>query len=553
MARGIARAPSQNAFRGGLGRTQTTTVHVTGPRGELVAAQVHTTIDAVSDPELVDRLHAEDLAHTLNTVRFGGSEPVRVAVPVLYHDPAAELFVLVLDTAHRHRELEERIAVLEKLRREDSAIPAYVKDFAVVFGAPGLEAYLEQRAQQALETARLQESSRDSDRRRADLSSREGDLERSRIELDKRAREFERANTELTGRQAEVERSRIELARERGELDRLRSEARNRVIAAAQTTADTTVISPAPLPPVAADREDSNTAPVPKQAAIGHPRADSEGFEAEAGVADAAEIRAGSNGKSETPISEADVDVEFSDDETTGSSIVPQGSDPLTTETVEVPGDGIDPWLERVAGNSTSTFGVVGGSVRLALVAGEQIARGLGGMIDVRIVLHRVASYPVIAFIFGPPAALRVPSPTQLAIVPIDIANDTDRQVLGALAKRFEVAVDLIVRGRRIRKVRLTAPLTENVGFIMRAAEDHLRGVSAEGEASFTRGVDQVRSAGYDLLGTNHPDTAEFRDDKLAQLETAQQLRRAIAMARRYARPSREDYLVCTRGFPLPR
>ncbi|MBA2543522.1 MAG: hypothetical protein H0V17_28025, partial [Deltaproteobacteria bacterium] len=70
---------------------------------------------------------------------------------------------------------------------------------------------------------------------------------------------------------------------------------------------------------------------------------------------------------------------------------------------------------------------------------------------------------------------------------------------------------------------------------------------------SYPRAVELARGAGYDLLGINHPDTSEFRDDKLAQLETAQQLRRAIAMARRFARPSREDYLVCTRGFPLPR
>ena len=59
--------------------------------------------------------------------------------------------------------------------------------------------------------------------------------------------------------------------------------------------------------------------------------------------------------------------------------------------------------------------------------------------------------------------------------------------------------------------------------------------------------------AGFDLLGIDHPEAAEFRDDKLAQLDTAQQLRRAVAIARRYARPAREDYLVCTRGFPLAR
>ena len=89
----------------------------------------------------------------------------------------------------------------------------------------------------------------------------------------------------------------------------------------------------------------------------------------------------------------------------------------------------------------------------------------------------------------------------------------------------------------------------------MRAADDHLRGITADGETepSFARARDLVLGAGYDLLGVEHAEAAEFRDDKLAQLETAQQLRRAIAIARRFARPSREDYLVCTRGFPLPR
>ena len=59
--------------------------------------------------------------------------------------------------------------------------------------------------------------------------------------------------------------------------------------------------------------------------------------------------------------------------------------------------------------------------------------------------------------------------------------------------------------------------------------------------------------ADYDLLGAQHAENGEFRDDKLAQLQTAQHLRRAIAIARRFARPSREDYLICSRGFPLQR
>ena len=142
MARGTVRAASHNAYRGALGRTQTATVQVAGARGELVPAQVYTTIDAVSDPELVEQLHSADPARALNTVRTDGGEVLRLAVPVLYHDPAAELFVLVLGDAHRHRELDERIRVLEALRASDAPVPPYVKELAVAYGPEGLRRLL---------------------------------------------------------------------------------------------------------------------------------------------------------------------------------------------------------------------------------------------------------------------------------------------------------------------------------------------------------------------------------------------------------------------------
>ncbi len=99
------------------------------------------------------------------------------------------------------------------------------------------------------------------------------------------------------------------------------------------------------------------------------------------------------------------------------------------------------------------------------------------------------------------------------------------------------------------------APLAENVAYIVRAADDHLRGITADGETepSYARARDLVLGAGFDLLGVEHAEAGEFRDDKLSQLDTAQGVRRALAIARRFARPSREDYLVSNRGYPLSR
>ncbi|HTR51196.1 MAG TPA: hypothetical protein VMJ10_10855 [Kofleriaceae bacterium] len=519
MARGT-RAPSQSAYQGSIGRTRTETVHVTGPGGALIAHQVHTSIDAVADPELVERLYAG----TLNQV--DGSV---LAVPVVYHDPAAELMVLVLAESHRHRELDERIALLERLRDEHAAIPTYVKDFAVVFGAAGLRAYLEHRAQQAL-----------------------GSQERDRLARD--------------------------LDRQRKEVDRLRSEARARVAASVQ--ADATTIGPPPTaalaaaPPASAppEHEEVVTQPVGKlEAAAPEPVArvaplpritrpadkPEPAFEFESSTnvdanveAPPAAAIAPTNGAVAKPAFKVEID----DEATTAAQIIPPGADPLTTETQDLPQEP-DPWLDFAATGAASSFHVHDGVPHLALLAGAQVARGLGGHLDVRVLLHRAPTYPVVVLVIGPPAALRVPSPTQLAVIPLDIGVELDRNVIGALARDFQLLVDIVVGGQPIRRVRLVAPLADNVAYIARAAEDHLRGVTADGEAeaSFARARDLVLGAGYDLLGLEHAEAGEFRDDKLAQLGTAQAVRRALAIARRFARPSREDYLVCARGFPLQR
>lgn len=596
MARGTSRAPSPNAYKGAIGKTQTTMVHVTGPRGDLIAAQVHTTIDAVSDPELVERLHAEDPNRALNVVRAEGGEAVRVTVPVVYHDPAAELMVLVLADAHRHIELDERIRLLTRLKNDEAPIPTYAKEFAVVYGAAGLRNYLERRANEALEVNKKAEAGREIERRRAELEKREAEIERGKADLDKRARELDNI-------EAGIQRARAEVERGHDEVERLKSEARKTMIAAAQKASDAqnneaTTIGPAPKGP-----DEVHTKPLPladaseldeienslqsiaresqnpiSLAGLGEhgsavtplppppsptplpfpvPFGDTNEFEKQStGVSDVEEVRTTNSNAALPPSVPGEVQVEF-DEETTGSSIVPQGSDPLTTETKELPLDVVtDSWLDKAAARDVPTlFADPHGGVRLALVAGEQLARGLGGQLDVRVLLHRTRAYPLVTFVIGPPAAMRVTSTTQLAVIPIDIAADQHRAVLVALARRFEITVDIIVRGRPIRRVRLTAPLADNVGYILRAAEDHLRALTSSGEGvpSFEAARDLVMGAGFDLLGTEHPDAGEFRDDKLAQLQTAQNLRRAIAMARRFARPSREDYLVCTRGFPLPR
>ena len=392
-------------YRGAIGRTQTAAVHVTDPRGALVAVQVTTSVDATHDPELVEQL----LGDTLNVARVEGAESMPLAVPVIYHDPSAEVMVLVLGPAHRHRELEERIAVLEQLRRDAAAIPPYAKDFAVAFGGAGLRAYLAQRA---------------------------------------------------LLRDAEAE------------LAQLRGEARP------------------------GDTDRFEVPPVPDES----------------------------------------------------------GEELSTGELTELPIDGAAEAVQGgVASRVESGCHVDRTGVHLVAIAAEPTAIAATGALDVRLVLHRTPSYPVIALVVGPPVALRAATVAELVVVPFDVAAEADRAVLDELARRFVLTIELWARGRRFRRCMLTAPLAENVAYILHAADDHLRRISAAGEPDYGRARALVLGAGFDLLGAQHPEHAEFRDDKLAQIATAQQLRRALAVARRFTRHAREDYLVCTRSFPLPR
>src|ERR1043165_7898229 len=202
-----ARARAQNAYKGAIGQTQTQTLHLTPARGDLIASKVYTSIDSVADPELVERLYAD----TLNTLRLDGADAVSLSVPVVYHDPAAEVMVLVLGHAQRHRELQERIRVLEQLLADPSPVPAYAKDFGVVFDGAGLRKYLESRVQQVLAARDSSKDIKDLDRRQKDIAARESELQRQLTELARNTKELEAARAQHELAQAEHHHAHAEL------------------------------------------------------------------------------------------------------------------------------------------------------------------------------------------------------------------------------------------------------------------------------------------------------------------------------------------------------
>jgi hypothetical protein len=98
-------------------------------------------VDAARDADAVRRL----LDGTLSSLACPSCGQVSEAqVSVVYHDAAGERLVLVLPAGLRHRELEERAALLVDLARcGASMLPRYAVEFATVFGAEALRSALQ--------------------------------------------------------------------------------------------------------------------------------------------------------------------------------------------------------------------------------------------------------------------------------------------------------------------------------------------------------------------------------------------------------------------------
>jgi hypothetical protein len=114
-------------YAGVLGRTRNEAVQVLMPDGALRSLAVFTGVDAAADPALAALARAGTLHHV--------AEGVELALPLVYHDPLARVFVLVIPEALRHRALALRAEVMANLAADTlHAVPAYVRDVELVVG-----------------------------------------------------------------------------------------------------------------------------------------------------------------------------------------------------------------------------------------------------------------------------------------------------------------------------------------------------------------------------------------------------------------------------------
>ncbi|MFW5965894.1 MAG: CpXC domain-containing protein [Persicimonas sp.] len=212
----------------GAGATAHTTISVRGRDGSLFGATVYRCVNATTDPDLRDELLSGDLYEVEDPTT---GDIYRLALDVRYHDPAREIFALVIPEQLRHRELELRRELLGELAAADGELPDYMRAFETVVGPEGLR-HLEEKTLaaassdgegDAAEATRVDPQPDQVEEERAELEE-----ERERLQAERDALERDRDTLERARERVRRERDSLEEERARIEAERLNLEQERR-------------------------------------------------------------------------------------------------------------------------------------------------------------------------------------------------------------------------------------------------------------------------------------------------------------------------------------
>lgn len=582
MASGQRSEGPGNSYRGAPGTTHRKRVLYTCPCGALRSIEVYAAVDASADPELGQRLVAEDLdLNTLTCGEDGSTHAVRT--PVVYHDPRNKLFILVLPEGMRHRELEERAALLTELAREPEAgVPPYVRGFDVVYGSQGLARFLEDTAEQSMETARIAETARSLERDRQELEEKLAEIEARQAEFDRIASELDRSSREISERADDLDTREAALDRRSTELGR----ESDRLAAAEERLAESRPIievvddDEASHPGIEiVDSDDESrarggSAPTPGAAQtdpfervdmaeihrlhVGEAGASAAAGAKEADEGDSAKAEAADDEEEELqevepePVGEGEVIV--------ADQIIEEGrpdvaAAPTSLDGKTRVGGRTDVAIERWIVSRENILKMIASSGRVRLGARlqpERLEELLGERLGLRLQMHAMPTFALVTLAIGQPEVIRGEVAAQEPFVfRFDVTSERDRPVVEKLGREFTFLLELYdMEYLPVRKRMISAELEDNVNYVLAAAEEHLAGIPMD-ERSFDKACEAHDAPDYDRFGWRHEEHNEFREEKLQQLATPQDVRRALALARRFSVPERESYLVLTRGYSL--
>jgi hypothetical protein len=176
----------------------------------------------------------------------------------------------------------------------------------------------------------------------------------------------------------------------------------------------------------------------------------------------------------------------------------------------------------------------------------------LPGNVELRVQLHRLPSYPLLALTLlalDPPNGPSRPRPEEARVLSLalDIARAAHRVVLETLGRRCVLKLELYdSQYLPVVTHPIAAPLEENVRRLVVESKDALDRL-APATRSFERARTQFLSPGYDRLGRTPIDLPA--DDET--LDRPGLVRAALSTVARWSEPNAEAYLMEIRSLPL--
>jgi len=266
-------------------------------------------------------------------------------------------------------------------------------------------------------------------------------------------------------------------------------------------------------------------------------------------VLDGLEVRFGVRGLGTAPERE---DSGFADEEITGPVVLPPSRPEEPQAQPAAPADSqaqiITRWI--AAHEGPNAFVSDGKVLLLAACPPTLLGALVGKPIELRVQLHRMPTYPILALTIIGASDEDGPSRNDVErtlVVPLDVARQAHRAVLESLARTFELKV-AFYDGQYLEVATedVKRPLEENVRRLLADAKDVY-----ERLAPATRSWDRARTAlfhaSYDRLGR----TPVTLPDDAATLDRPSAVLTALAAVTRWSEPSAEAYLLEIRSVPL--
>jgi hypothetical protein len=519
-------------YAGTLGATRREPVFLTGVDGGARRVDLVRVVNTATDPDLAEAARAGSLHHV---------DGIDLAVPFVYHDPAARHFILVVPAARAHEELALRAELLTRLAADAAAaLPAYVREARAVIGPEGLARHLAERA--------LRHEATDADVRLEAVALREERLRKRAEEVLQREDELLHQFEELEVQKADLQVREAELEQRFGDL-LSREEAladEERALRANKNALQT-------RERLLATREEALDA---RERALDAREAEIEAREAqhlETAAALAARGEGGARAQEHDALEAEPIEAVESEGEIEQADSVddvtplPSLSSPETLEAEELEQfDDLEPGAPAVGVPATwqargqdAYAAVVDGEVRLWARGGpEDAARLAQG--SATLVLQADPDSPL------PLAVLAIPGERALRAV-LDLTRPDDRAVLETLARDFRVRLEVInAAGRILGSHAVAAPGEANAQRVLAVLTTRAPGSD---EARRTEAERLAREG----VRSSEGDAFERDFDDESSLATAAGAARAVQAYLPLLDPATLERLVLARGVPAAR